>query len=491
MKLHQIAFAVAAALIGSQASALNITTTNAASTVKVYASGATAVTNVLAGIFVQNCAGGLDIYGSKSGAGPFAGDAANGDSNRVLSCTLKAEADLDTDLKNKGLGGKNIALWKRDSGGSSTGVFQVALALPSNDLVISSGSCTSTGAVASYNAGTAVYSFTCTQVETVRAPDIGFSDVEPAFFTGVNVPDDLFADYGGGLSTTDLAGLTIVPTFQTVFAVAVSNKLFTALQTAQGTSGVPSISTNVAGSLFRGELADPANGKGWHALGVATPDSQVNVCRRVPGSGTQAAANLQFSNFPCSGTAINAPVRNDASDTGVNNINGPFTGGSLHVYEGPSTGNVRSCLTNANTQNAYAIGHVSRENAETAAWKFVALDGMVPSRDNMKDGKYTYGVESTAQYLKSRVAALKATVPGNPTQTALNQATAGFIEGFALAVGRPANLARIATATQNGVAALPGKGVFGFASPATADSTFVSRVSRTDGNNCTPLSVVK
>ena len=62
MKLHQIAFAAAAALVGSQASALSITDTNAAGTVKVYASGASAVSNVLAGIFVQNCASNLDIY---------------------------------------------------------------------------------------------------------------------------------------------------------------------------------------------------------------------------------------------------------------------------------------------------------------------------------------------------------------------------------------------------------------------------------------------
>ena len=488
MKLHQIAFAAAAALIGSQASALSITDTNASGTVKVYASGASAVSNVLAGVFVQNCASSLDIYGSKAGVGNT--DANTGDSYRVYSCTLKAEADLDTDLKGKGLGGRNVAMWKRDAGGSAYGVFPVALGQLSNDLVISSTSCTATGSVASYAAGASrpTFSFTCTDVETVRAPEMGFSDVEPAFFTGINVPDDLVATFGGGLSAGQLAALNIVPTFQTVFAVAVSNTLYTALQTAQATAGTPSIPQNVAGSLFRGELSDPTNGRGWHALGVAAPDSQVNICRRAPGSGTQAAANLQFSGFPCSAASVGEPVRFDASDDPSNNVAGPFTGGSLNVFEGSSTGNVRDCLSNANDQGAYAVGHVSRENAETAKWKFVALDGVVPSRDNLKAGKYGYAVESTAQYLKSLVTGLKATVPGNPTQTALNTAKAGFIEGFSLAAGRPANLAKIATATQNGVAALPTKGTFGGTG---ADGTFVSRVARVQGNNCTPLSVVK
>ncbi|MEK8050037.1 hypothetical protein AACH10_07295 [Ideonella sp. DXS22W] len=488
MKLRTIAAAVAA-LATFQAHALDITTTNSANTVKIYAAGASAVSNVLAGIFVQNCASGLDIYGSDKTKPNFSTDGNNGDSHRVYSCTLKAEGQLDADLQGKGLGNANVALWKRDAGGSATGVFHVAVPLVSTNLVVSATSCTSTGATAGYAPGASrpTYSYLCGDTESVRSPDVGFSDVEPEFFKGINVPDDLVGTYGAGLNDTQLKSLTRQPTFQTVFAVAVSKALYDRLKadgkTVDGTTtGVPTISRVVAGSLMRGEMSDPSNGLGWHALGITVgADTQVNICRRAPGSGTQAAANLLASGFPCTSASIPDPVRNDASDTPDNNLSGPYTGGNLFVYEGGSTGNVRSCLTNANTAGAYAIGHISVENAEEAGWKFVALDGVVPSRDNLKNGKYDYAMESSVQYRKSLITQLSA-------GTAIDKAKAGFIQGFAKAVGRPANLAKIATANQNGVAALSGQGTFGGTG---ADGTFVSRVARTAGNNCTPLAVVK
>ena len=72
MKLHQIAFAAAAALIGSQASALSITDTNASGTVKVYASGASAVSNVLAGVFVHCPAARAGTGAPRASAAPAA-----------------------------------------------------------------------------------------------------------------------------------------------------------------------------------------------------------------------------------------------------------------------------------------------------------------------------------------------------------------------------------------------------------------------------------
>jgi hypothetical protein len=481
MKIRLIA-ATAAALIAGHAHALSPTVVGNASTIKVYAAGASAIRNIVGQIFLQNCASNLDIYYSdKSAGGSFTSDGANGDSHRVYTCTLKAESSLEADLKGKGLGGQNVAFFKRDAGGSGQGVFP--LATPSNaaNLLVSD-ACTSTGNAANFNSTTGVTtpSFLCKSSETVRAPDLGFSDVEPKLFKGLNTPSGFNAI---GLSTAQAAGLTVVPTFQTVMAVAVSNSLYTAMQAAQGTSGMPSMPHAVMGSLTRGELQDPAGGLGWQALGVANPEQQVNVCRRGPGSGTQAAANIMFSGYPCSALAQTPPAVNSDSEYANTLTPASWTDGAFFVYEASSSGNVANCLTNANAAGGYAVGHISRDTAPTANWKFVALDGIEPSRDNLKSGKYEYAVESTAQYRTAAISALNA-------GTATDKAKAGLITGFAKAVGRPANMDKLAAATKDGLAALPSAGIYNDPNNAV-NAAFVSRVGRSSGNNCTPFGVVQ
>jgi len=481
MKLRLIAAAASLLAIG-QAQALTPTQVADATTIKVYAAGASAIRNIVGQIFLQNCASNLDIYYSdKSTGGSFTSDGANGDSHRVYTCTLKADADLETDLKGKSLGGKNVAFYKRDAGGSAQGVFPVAVPQNSANLAIST-ACTSTGNAASFNAATGVTtpSYLCKTAETLRAPDLGFSDVEPRLFKGLNA---LSGFSSAGLTTAQASGLTVVPTFQTIMAVAVTNTLYTALQTAQNTTGVPSVPRTVVGSLTRGELTSPADGLGWHALGVADPDKQVNICRRAAGSGTQAAANLLFSGFPCAATAQVAPAVNGDSEYANTLTPASWTDGGFFVYEASSAGNVENCLANANAAGGYAIGHLSRENAEKPSWKHVALDGVAPTRANMIDGKYDYAVESTAQYRTANLTALEA-------GSADDKAKAAFIKGFAKAVGRPVNMDKLAAAAKDGLAALPTAGKYKDPNDSIA-AAFVSRVGRTAGNNCTPFSVVQ
>lgn len=481
MQIRLIAAAVL--LVAGQVHALTPTEVAAASTIKVYASGASAIRNIVGQIFLQNCASNLDIYYSdRAAGGNFTADGANGDSHRVYTCTLKAEANLETDLKGKGLGGRNVAFFKRDAGGSAQGVFPVAVPSNSANLAVNGTSCVATGNAAAFNAATGVTtpSFLCKNSETVRAPELGFSDVEPAFFKGLNA---LSGFSSAGLTPAQASGLTVVPTFLTIMGVGVSNALYTALQDAQGTTGVPTVPRSVIGSLTRGELADPAGGLGWQALGVADAEKQVNICRRAAGSGTQAAANLLFSNFPCSRDAQAAPSVNADSEYPNTLTPASWNDGAFFVYEASSAGNVANCLSNANDAGGYAIGHLSLENAPTAKWKHVALDGVEPTRANMTAGKYDYAVESTAQYRTALITALNA-------GSADDKAKAGFITGFAKAVGRPVNMDKLATATKAGLAALPGAGIYNDPADPIA-AAFVSRVGRTNGNNCTPLAVVQ
>ena len=179
--------------------------------------------------------------------------------------------------------------------------------------------------------------------------------------------------------------------------------------------------------------------------------------------------------------------------TGGNSNAGPFIGTGLYVYEGSTTGNVTAFLTNAqaDTVNApYAIGHVSLENAETANWKHVRVDGVLPSRANATAGRYDYVVESTFQYVTSKINALKASAVDT------NKVAGNFVEAFVASSGLPKNLAALSAANQNGISALPDVGVFNPLANQTntvggGDLTrFHSRMSR-GGNSCAPWGVVQ
>jgi hypothetical protein len=121
---------------------------------------------------------------------------------------------------------------------------------------------------------------------------------------------------------------------------------------------------------------------------------------------------------------------------------------------------------------------VSRENAPgTNQWKHVRLEGAQPSRDNAKAGRYDYLVESTIQYNNAAFAALSA-------------AQKSFVTGFIAQARTPDALARLSTANQQGVAALPDSYAGAFGTGTANEIAFGSRVTRA-GNSCNPLTAVK
>lgn len=465
MKIRSIAVAALAAL-SSQAFALAPAQVADAGTVKVYMTGASALRNVIGGLFTQHCDADLDVY--YSGVGTFGGTAfsAAGDAHRVYTCTMKASSPI--------LAGKKVALFKSDIGGSGQGVFPVFFggAEGATRSFLNLGTCGSRAATAP--------NYTCTGEQT-QVPMAGVSDVEPAMFKGINTPTDDPSYPQDGLSDVQLGALDIAPLFQTVFGVAVNKSLRDAMQAKQGLAvgsdaeaDRPSISMVEATSYFSGSLGAPSAGMGWQAI-VGASDAKkatrVNVCRRVQGSGTQAAANAMLVGFPCNnaaGTVADASY----SDSGLANaVASVGPAGELFVFEGSSTGNVVSCLGAAEDKAAYAIGHVSKENSETGSkWRHVKLDGIAPSRDNVKAGKYGYFYESTMQWHRDHVAALSA----DQQQ---------FLAEFRAEAGKPASLAKLAAATQNGVAALPEAFAGAFGEGTADEIAFGSRVTR-GGNSC-------
>jgi len=467
---------IAIAAIGSFSSQAFALAPTAAVDLTVYSAGSSANRAVVGGLLLQNCGSEIDVYYSSIVAGgDFTTDAANGDSHRVYSCTFKTTG---VDPEFAAFAGKKIRFFKRDAGGSGIGVFNIASGTAQ---ALDTTSCTATGI-----AYPAVPQYLCTKNSAPTTPlHYGFSDVEPALFKGANTPAG-FANGGANLS-----GFTTVPITQTIFGVAVNKQLRNALQAAQGLavgsylpdlSNQPSISRAVAGSLFRGELQDPDNGLAWHVLGVANPTNQVNICRRVPGSGTQSAANLFYSGFPCAQSA--SPIAANADSGLPNSITGPFNGNPFYVYEGSSTGNVISCLTNAdnsvNATGTYAIGHVSLENASNGSWDHVKLDGVSPTRANATSGKYDYVYSLTAQWKAANLSADQLS----------------FVTQFTKAAQSASNLAKLSAANQAGVTALAPAGVFNPTANQTntvggGDITrFYTRMQR-GLSSCTPYGVVQ
>ena len=477
MKIRNLALAAIAVACG-QAHALDPATSNAASTVKVYLSGATAMRNIIGGLFTENCvAGTLDVY--YSGVGTFSSFpfAAAGDAHRVYTCTMAAASPI--------LPNKNVALFKSDIGGSGQGVFPVYLRSQRGFLDL-----TSCGT----RAGT-VPNYTCAG-EQQKVPMAGVSDVEPGMFTGVNVPKDDPSYPPGGLSSAQISDLDVRPLFQTIFAVAVNKALRDAMQSAQGILPVgdagaePTMSRTAAGSFFTGALTSPASGLGWQSLVKTTDvlkDSQVNICRRVDGSGTQASANAFFLTFPCNNNAL-ALADKSFSDVGPDDqaLSNVVSTGNVFIYEGSTTGNVISCLNAADTNGAYAIGHVSKENVPNAVatatnpvgnWRHVKLDGVSPNRDNTKGGQYDYFFESTMQWNKLEFATLSTDQKG-------------FLTAFAARARLPSSLAKLSSSAQNGVAATPGTYAGAYGTGTADEIKFGSRVSR-GGNSCVPPTFAK
>jgi len=517
MKLHLIALATMtlvanSALAGTKGGpgGTTIVDAAAASTVVTRLSGATALRIVVAQQVLAACGGAGSVNGGVTTT-TYNFTPPSTVSNNLWGITCRLPAAL-----NGVPVGTDIAFFKTDQGGSAQGVFPVAFAVARPYL-----------STAVPNAGTgcagAGPAFTGCTAAADALPNFGISDLEPAAFKGPNVPsfpqDPDAASYPpDGLSESQISALTVTPVVQTVFAVAVSSTLYNEMFAKQGlglitnprtaalctiadfndTVCVPSIGYAEARTYFGGLATD------WRVL-VRSADpltrSPINVCRRVNGSGTQAASNVHLLQLGCNNAGLLTPpadfsysnpavAQTSVQDTAAQltayltaNITGNVaqpagTPSNVFVFEGPSNGDVVNCLNRASTVAGYAIGHVSRENVPGAGnWRHIRLEGALPLRDNLKAGQYDYAFESTVQWVTSTFAAL----PANTRNL-----TQGLTNNFRL----PASLQASLTTSANGVAALPDSYAGDFGTGTAAEIAFGSRVSR-GGNSCTPFTAVK
>ncbi len=318
---------------------------------------------------------------------------------------------------------------------------------------------------------------TCTGTISVKANG-GFSDVEGTIWQARG------AFNPAGVSYTTKSGFA-----GQGFGIAVGDKLYAALQNAQGlvpgvydVANQPTITKQQYTSILS---ATGSYHTDWTPfLGAAAPGAtnNMNLCRRTNASGTQAGMEVYFLHNPCSAAnptfgQLSAVLDADSA-------------GSFKVIENAGTGDVKTCL-NAHNQDLvnaavkadgtaadeYAIGIMSLENTPGASdhWHFVKLDGVTPTpdasqRQTVIDGKYNYAFESVFVY---RNDAFPASAGGATNDTAHKN----FMNKFVALMGDPSKVNALV-----GIFNVPGVSSY---------STFPTRVHRgsTGGNSCSPFSL--
>jgi len=439
MKLHQIALAVAALSAGfAQAAA-------PAPTFTIYMDGATAIANSVTDVAKAMC---LDAAHTQVYQG--------GPSNKIKGIYC---SDVNTTDSGLAAGTK---LWVvKNSVDGSLEAFDRAIVRNAQTTVLDVSTCPTPAFTSTVQ--------TCTGTMLVNAHG-GFSDVEGKIWEARG------AFNPAGVAYTTKAGFA-----GQGFGVAVSNKLYQALQTKQGLDAGGTFPTDVAHqpNITKQQFTSILSQTGayhtdWTPFGVANATNNMNLCRRINASGTQAGMEVFFLNNPCAGADPTFGQLSAALDAD--------SAGSFKVIENAGTGDVKTCLTahNDDVVNAavkadgtaadeYAIGIMSLENTPGASdhWNFVKLDGITPTpdaqhRQTVIDGQYNYAFESVFVYR-------------NDNTTAQNN----FMNKFVSLMGNPNKVGALV-----GIFNVPG---------ASSYSTFPTRVHRgsTGGNSCSPFSLAE
>ena len=247
----------------------------------------------------------------------------------------------------------------------------------------------------------------------------GISDVEPKMFIAPNLP------LGFTPPLDNYAKLTQFSENGVIFGILVTENLYRELQIAQKVPGVtpispmdwtpasqPSMKKTEVASILKGDLQNWLDvNKAWTSTGATT--GAMAVCRRTPGSGTQAGANAYFMENMCR-TASLRPGS-------LSMVTSGFSFPGYQVVENSATGNLLTCMNSAFTATNFgtadflgtshdAIGFAGIDilggnpvrpvhtGATPDHFDFVKLDGVAPTVANAISGDYTFWYENTLQW---------------------------------------------------------------------------------------------
>ena len=426
MKLHQIAFAVAALSAFGSAAAVET----------IWSSGASAPTKAVFNAFRSNCVGGATGAITVHQAGStvaIPGDSGTGNFFRY-SCPFAVAIPGSNIAANEVVnmyhtvdGGSFNAFAPHlvDAGANKTAGQALKRV---NETVVSATVCVPAAAI-----GGVTTHKSCSTIDpaltdpTIGNPDGGFSDVESALF------GSLIGAGGMNLVVPDTSA-----NIAQAFAVVVTDKLYLAMQLAQGLTTAPNsgVAFGLPANPAALTAADVANqpvmsksmyatyvsetgGGAWQTdfaplVGSAGANKNVNVCRRVDTSGTQASSNAYFLETQCRTGALQGFLAPAFLSGNLSSV-AASTGSVYRMKLNSGTSDVKTCLTKVNdnfdpqdqtvSQTAafggFGVGVVSAENVPTASdkWKLVKLDGVSPNADpkqraSAAQGKYGFTMET-------------------------------------------------------------------------------------------------
>jgi hypothetical protein len=221
--------------------------------------------------------------------------------------------------------------------------------------------------------------------------NLGISDLEPTAFVGENW-GTAFPFVGPAATKATLAAIPSTPVFNQVFSLIASN--------SGSTSGITNLSRQSVANIFNGTYSDwsqvPTDNLGAKGLngdaGSATAPGgytagTITVCRRDPGSGTQAGASIVFESQGCNPSAkafVQAPA-------------GPL---GNPVIVSLATGSEGTCVGTNTGGNA--IGYVVTQTAPgkiPAGTHYVSIDGIPGDQTRAALGVYPWMFELTFNHL--------------------------------------------------------------------------------------------
>ena len=391
MKFIKKAVVAAAAIAAVPAFAIDSSTVPAAN--QLFVSGATATNQALYQITSLASANGfcepgtIDVYIDTADTGTQ--DLTDANDQFMVACTGRVAPGAPTGFENQ-----PILLAKESNGGSSRGTGIVADSTPVEFLNPAAPGCATsravaaTGALAAYtlNAG-------CTGIFN-QVPGAGIADVEAALFLGGD----------------QITNLSANPLFQIVFAPAVSENLYRALQTAQGLTAdddpanAPNITRGQLHRIFAGEAFT------WDEFQLPggadfLAGEDVYICRRGNDSGTQASFAAFVMNERCNASVpgIFGPDTASCEAAGCDWDAGLFGGDFIFAADG--SGDVRACLDFRNDSGQFAIGVLSTNTTlETNAdpmtgnsdrdIRFVGIDGAAATLASVGNGGFHFVTEN-------------------------------------------------------------------------------------------------
>jgi hypothetical protein len=373
-------------------------------------------------------------------------DAYLGTDNQVYTCKSNAELSPEVPV------GTNIAIYKTSVGGSGTGVIPIARQItsygtPTINVVYfpttltalpNSGDCTIAGGasavvepvtVGAKTAARYLVHTLCGAGNFAKVPEIGISDVEPAFIDGSTPNDQL--------------ELTTTAVNHSIFTWSVSEPLRNALQAAQGlvactvarddasrelVANQPNLTRAQVAAIMSGNITNwnqisrPGTNQGLYdyittqsTVGCPRPTALAGeggarsfVIRRVPSSGTQAITEIWTLKQRCEAGVAQFLGDSDPAGNGSSAI--PTFDPTNYVQEYSSSSGVRNGLDKASgpwskqasplAEFRWAIGLLSCENtfngqspAEDRSYRPIKLDNAFPGMIDTINSAYSFYAE--------------------------------------------------------------------------------------------------